>query len=69
MKTLRCANPECQKEIQYGDPLYVLPYREPVYCSTDCFAQHMCLYKVEKDDPENPDVYDAWWEEEEEDSK
>lgn len=41
MKTLRRANPECQKEIKYGSPLYVLPYREPVYCSVYCFARHM----------------------------
>lgn len=65
MKTLRCANPECQKEIQYGAPLYVLPFREPVYCSSYCFARHMGLYELRKDDLET-DEYDLWWEEENE---
>lgn len=63
MKTLRCANPECQKEIQYGSHLYVLPYRDPVYCSAFCFARHMGLYELRKDDLET-DEYDLWWEEE-----
>ncbi len=65
MKTLRCSNPECQKIIQYGDPLYVLPFREYVYCSPYCFARHMDLYELIKYDIELTDEYDAWWEEEE----
>lgn len=66
MKIMRCFNPECQKDIHYGDSLYVLPYRDHVYCSIECFASHMGVYEVKKDDPESPDEYNAWWDDEEE---
>ena len=65
MKDIKCQNQECQKRITYGDTLYVLPYRDLVYCSPECFATSMGLYPIVKDDPEYPDVYDEWWVDEE----
>lgn len=65
MKEIRCGNPECQKKIHYGDTLYVLPYRDSIYCSPECFAIGMGLYPIEKDDLEYPDVYDEWWKDDE----
>lgn len=60
-KHLTCSNPECQNQINYGDPLYVLPYRDYIFCSTECYASYMGLYSIEKDDPENQGIYDLWW--------
>lgn len=59
-----CKNPNCQREIQPGATINVVPsFRDEIFCSAECLAEYYGGYELEfnADDEE----YASWFEKKE----
>lgn len=59
-KPVVCMNSACQREIKPGETINVVPFRDEVFCSAECLAEHYGGYVLEfaADD----DDYASWFE-------
>lgn len=59
-----CMNPNCQREIQPGATINVVPFRDELFCSAECLADYYGGYELDfgADDDED---YASWFEKKE----
>lgn len=62
-KPVVCMNSACQREIQPGNTIYVVPFRDEIFCSAECLAEHYGGYVLEFD--ADDDDYESWFEKKE----
>ena len=62
-KPVVCMNSTCQREIQPGDTINVVPFRDEVFCSAECLAEYYGGYVLEFD--ADDDDYKSWFEKKE----
>lgn len=55
-----CMCQSCQREIQPGDTINVVPFRDEIFCSAECLAEHYGGYVLEFD--ADDDDYKSWFE-------
>lgn len=56
-----CMN--CKQEIQPGDTINVVPFRDEIFCSVECLAEHYGGHELEFD--ADGDDYESWFEKKE----
>lgn len=58
-----CMNSSCQREIQPGDTINVVPFRDEIFCSIECLAEYYGGYVLEFD--ADDEDYKSWFEKKE----
>lgn len=55
-----CMNPNCQREIQPGATINVVPFRDEIFCSAECLADYHGGYEL--DFGADDEDYASWFE-------
>lgn len=58
-----CMNGACKREIQQGDTICVVPFKDEIFCSTECLAHYYGGCELEFDADDND--YASWFEKKE----